>query len=142
MSRPVIFCSLLLLLFAAACSSSGGAPSPCRPVDPRSGVSVYFEHGVLPRTGDVSITACVDAACRTRVSSAAEANAFVPVPLAPTATVVQVRVRVQSGHGAKLFGASTPARTKVIQQRGAHCEAPAGLVNVIAHGNGKLTVAP
>jgi hypothetical protein len=142
MRRTLTLGVTAVLLTACASSGPAGSSAACRPVGTESGVSIFFEDGVLPASGQVDITACVDGECRSHVASVAEPNAFVPVLPTPPDADVQVKVTVLSGMAKKLFDGETAAHTHAVELQGAHCTSPAGQVNVIAHKDGSLTVAP
>lgn len=143
MSRAGLFAWLPFVLLLAACSSSGGdARANCKETKSYNGVGVYFEPGALRSFDQVSVTGCVDQACRTLRMKASDQDPFIPVPSTPWDAAVRVRVKVVSATGEVLFDGTTSTHSIKIFLHAHGCSPRAARVNVIAHKDGSLTPTP
>jgi len=132
--------AIALASLATACSSSS-PERDCVSSGVKSGIAVAFERGILPASGQVAITACVERECRTNVTPVT-ATAFVPMLPRPDAERVTVTVDVLSGAADTLFQGSSLAQVHTVRAGDGDCGETVWQVAVYAHKDGHLSAAP
>jgi hypothetical protein len=122
-------------LLPTGCSGS----KACTLVGADSGVVVSFARGVIPTSGPISVTACVDSKCGTQAySGAASGTLSVAVSSVPSDADVNVSIKV-AATSRPVFSGSTHAHTRRVQPNGAGCPPTVWSIGVTAHAGGQLS---